>query len=546
MVTLENSQAWKQLENHKDALSEFSLGQAFQEDPNRAQLFSIEAAGLFLDYSKQLVNSETLKLLDQLAIQQELPAAINALKTGLNVNTTEQRPALHHLLRAQQIPDNNAFLKQCYEEICAVKQRMKDTSEAILNKQRLTSAGKPFTDIVHIGIGGSDLGPTMAYQALKAYHQPGIRCHFISNICAFDLQRNLENVTPEQTLFIIASKTFSTLETLKNADSCKQWLSQFVKKEDLGKHFYAVTSHPDRARQYGIEEQAIFPFWDWVGGRYSTYSAIGLSLAIGIGYDNFNALLEGAEEMDQHFFNAPLTQNMPVIMALMGIWSVNFWHKHNHCIAPYDHRLRRFPAYLQQLEMESTGKSANRNNETINYATCPSIFGESGTNSQHSYFQHLHQSPEFTPVDFIVSAQGLKGYEDHHNHLFASCLAQSRALMTGKQETEEGFQHHKSMPGNRPSSTLMMHQVTPQTLGALIALYEHKVYSQSIIWNVNAFDQWGVELGKKISCDIKTAMETPSQHQNFDESTQQLMLRYQQENEILTKAHSVKKQQHHD
>ena len=529
MSELDQSPAWKQLQQHQAELHQFSLADAFAKDPLRAEQFSLEAAGLFYDFSKQLITPETLQQLIQLANQQGLSSAINALEDGDLVNGSEKRAALHHLLRIKSAPKNNAFLQSCYEKISAVKSRMQTTANDILSGKLTTPAGLPFTDVVNIGIGGSDLGPTMIYQALKPYQQKNIRCHYVSNLSAFDLQRTLELVNPQQTLFIIASKTFSTLETLKNADAAKQWLSDFVPAAEIGAHFYAVTSAPEKALAYGVDESAIFPLWDWVGGRYSTYSAIGLSLAIGLGYDNFEALLNGAADMDEHFFSTPLQNNMPVIMALIGIWNINFWNKRAHCIAPYDARLRRFPAYLQQLEMESTGKSASRDNQKISHSTCPSIFGEAGSNSQHSYFQHLHQSPDFTPADFIFAAQGAQGYDDHQEWLVANCLAQSQALMNGKTETEAGFEQHKNMQGNRPSSTIMMTALKPEALGALLALYEHKVYCQSVIWDVNAFDQWGVELGKKVCAEIHTAMHDGKACSSFDASTMQLLQRFNQQ-----------------
>ena len=536
MLALEQTPAWKHLQQQQTELSNFSLCQAFASNPQRAQQFSLQAAGLFYDFSKQLINQKTMTGLLALADQQQLSTGIAALQQGETVNNTEDRAALHYLLRSKTPPRNNPFLQQCHQQISAVRLRMKETADNILSGQLCAPCGKPFTDIVNIGIGGSDLGPTMIYQALSPYQQDGIHCHYVSNISAFDLQRTLDLVNPEQTLFIIASKSFTTQETLTNADSAKRWLLGHVGEENIGKHFYAVTSAPEKAAAYGIGEDAIFPMWDWVGGRYSTYSAIGLSLAIGLGYDNFSAMLDGADAMDEHFFSAPLEQNMPAIMALIGVWSVNFWHKKSLCIAPYDARLRRFPAYLQQLEMESTGKSSSRDNQQIAYDSCPSIFGEAGTNSQHSYFQHLHQGTDFTPVDFIVAAQGLAGYEQHQDFVFANCLAQAQALMTGKSESQPGFEQHKSMPGTRPSSTIMMQALTPNALGALIALYEHKVYCQSVIWNINAFDQWGVELGKKISSEIYASMKDSSKQSQFDSSTQQLMQRYAQQSGRSLKA----------
>lgn len=528
MSELTQKAAWQALLAHKEQLAGFSLAKAFTDDTARGQRFSLEAAGLFLDYSKNLVTDETMEKLLGLAREQQLDDAIHRLQSGANVNFTEERPALHHLLRWQNAGELDSHLHPLFAEVVHVKQRMQQVSNEILNGQRRGYTGKPFTDVVHIGIGGSDLGPAMVYQALRPYQQPGIRCHFVANICANDLLEALEGLSPHTTLFIVASKSFTTLETITNADTARAWLKEaLIDDKAIASHFMAVTSKPERALDYGIRQDGIFPFRDWVGGRYSLWSAIGLSLCIGLGYDTFEQLLQGAHAMDRHFFSADHRHNMPVIVAMLGIWYTNFWRRQSHLIAPYDHRLRRLPAFLQQLEMESNGKSANSHNTLVDYATCPLVWGEEGANSQHSFFQRLHQGPEFVPVDFIATLNNHHPLQEHQDWLFANCLAQSQALMVGQAaEAGSAISAHKYMSGNRPSSTLLIDSLTPQALGSLLALYEHKVYVQSVIWEINAFDQWGVELGKTIGKQVKEAIDNPATASDFDASTRQLLARY--------------------
>lgn len=506
----------------------FSLTQAFNDNPKRASELSLTASGIFLDYSKNLLTQETLNQLINLAKEQQLEKAINNLCTGENVNFTEHRPALHHLLRHQNKNTLPKALQPLFEEVLAVKARLKMLSAQIINGQVRGYTGKPFTDIVHIGIGGSDLGPAMVYQALKPYQLEGIRCHFVANICANDMLETLATINPHTTLFIVASKSFTTLETITNADTARQWLLKTLTNEEaVSHHFLAVTSKPDRAKTYGIQENNIFPFWDWVGGRYSVWSAINLSLCIGLGFDNVEAFLAGAHEMDNHFFSADFQHNMPVLMGLIGVWYTNFWRRQSHMIAPYDHRLRRLPAFLQQLEMESNGKSATKDNTLVDYATCPAIWGEVGANSQHSFFQRLHQGPEFLPIDFITVINNHHTLQHHQDWLFANCLAQSQALMLGQTaDINSEYSQHHIMGGNRPSSTLLLEKLTPHALGSLLALYEHKVFVQSIIWDINAFDQWGVELGKAIGKQVKHAIDEPENITQFDTSTQQMLNRY--------------------
>lgn len=527
---LSQSPAWKALTQHASFMqadgSKFDLNQAFAENEQRAEQFTAHSENISLDYSKHLINQDTVKLLLDLATQQNLVEKIDDLRTGKKVNLTENRSALHTLLRCQSDECVPSHLSNEYDGIVSVKEKLKAVSNDIYNGALRGYTGKPFTDIVHIGIGGSDLGPAMVYQALTPFHRSDIQCHYVANICANDICETLAKLDANSTLFIIASKSFNTLETLTNAATAKQWLlKHLIDEEAVAKHFYAVSANPQKAKEWGINEQCVFPFWDFVGGRYSTWSAIGLSLCIGLGYDNFNQLLAGASELDQHFFDTELSNNLPVLMGLLGIWYTNFHQRQSHAVVPYDHRLRRFPQFLQQLEMESTGKCADLQNQAIDYDTCPDIWGEAGSNSQHSFFQQLHQGTEFTPVDFIAVLQSPHNLSEHQDWLIANCLAQSRALMLGQIDDTPGLERHKFMPGNKPSSTLVIKELTPKTLGALMALYEQKVYVQSVIWNVNAFDQWGVELGKKVSNTIKHAIDNED-NTELDPSTSALLKCY--------------------
>lgn len=519
--------AWQAVADSQADLQSFSLQQAFCTDPSRAQRFSASACNIFLDYSKQRISDKALQSLLALADASQLTTAIQSLFDGDTVNTTESRPALHWLLRAQPQDTEQDDLQEYIHQTTSLNGHIRDVATQIMNGQLRGYTGKPFTDIVNIGIGGSDLGPAMVYQALAQHQQEGLRCHFVSNICAHDLLETLQSLNPHTTLFIASSKSFTTLETLTNANSARQWLlDALIDEEAIASHFFAVSSKPELAQQWGIKADYVFPFCDWVGGRYSLWSSIGLSLCIGLGFDTFQRLLNGAREMDLHFRQADFPENLPVLMALIGIWNTNFWQWPQQAVIPYDHRLRRFPAFLQQLEMESNGKHCNLQGELIDYTTCPTVWGEAGTNGQHSFFQLLHQGSHVIPVDFVAVVDGGHSLQQHQDWLFSNCLAQSRALMTG-QSTDHSLPEWQHMPGNKPSSTLLLPALTPETLGAVIALYEHKVYAQSVIWNINAFDQWGVELGKKISVKLKKSMET-GDATAFDTSTQQLLARYQQ------------------
>lgn len=517
---------WQALAQHQTELAEFCLNDAFAQDNQRAATFSREACGLFYDFSKQRLTTETLAHLLALANACDVKQKIADLFSTTPVNTTENRPALHWLLRAESQDLTEPQLQQYWQENNATNQRIQKISEQIYNGQLRGYTGKPFTDVVNLGIGGSDLGPKVVYQALSNHHREGLRCHYVGNMCANDLLSVLKSLNPDTTLFIISSKSFTTLETLTNAESAKTWLLQtLLDQEAIGYHFLAVSSKPDLAAQWGIKEAHVFPFEDWVGGRYSLWSAIGLSLAIGLGFENFNKLLAGARSMDRHFSTADFNQNLPVLMALIGVWNTNFWQWPQLAVIPYDHRLRRFPAFLQQLEMESNGKGCNTNNQLINYTTCPTIWGEVGSNSQHSFFQLFHQSHVVAPIDFIAVLNNGHALKEHQDWLFTNCLAQSRALMTG-QSLDFSLPNYQYMPGNKPSSTLVLPDVCPETLGSLIALYEHKVYVQSVIWQIDAFDQWGVELGKKISTRLHKVL-TGEIKESFDSSTEQLLALYQ-------------------
>ena len=524
MSDISQSDSWQALTRHRKDLQSFSLPQAFADDPQRSERFSLESCGIYFDYSKHLIDQTAIEQLLALAEYRQLSQAIKQLTDGEHVNPTEERPALHWLLRSQSGDTQNLDLQQYQLDIAAVKAEMKAVSEQVLDGQLHGYTGKPFTDIVNIGIGGSDLGPAMVYQALRNEQQGGIRCHFVANICAHDILQTLQDLDPHSTLFIIASKSFTTLETLTNAETAKRWLLDSLQDEKaVASHFFAVSSKPEKAREWGINPAYVFPFRDWVGGRYSVWSAIGLPLCLGLGFDIFERFLAGARQMDQHFFHQPPEKNMPVIMGMLGIWYNNFWHFTQQAIVPYDQRLKRFPAFLQQLEMESNGKCCTLSGHGVNHATGATLWGEPGSNSQHSFFQLLHQGTHVIPVDFIAVADGGHGLARHQQWLLANCLAQSRTLMLGQQLTDDALAAHKYMPGNRPSSTLLLQQLTPETLGALMALYEHKTYVQSVIWNINAFDQWGVELGKKISNQIKAIMDGKGDASTMDSSTRELL-----------------------
>ncbi len=530
---IKTNSALQALEKHKQQLSKSNISDLFAGDPQRFENFSLQAPELLFDYSKHLINAETIKLLVDLAQQAGVQEGINAMFAGELINNTEQRPALHIALRSP--------LNQTAEEraVHATLAKIEAFVANIQSGQWTGYSGLPITDIVNIGIGGSDLGPAMVYQALSPFHSSKVHCHFVSNIDPCHLQQTLADLNPETSLFVIASKTFTTLETLQNAKAAKQWLQRSLTSDnDLAKHFVAVSSNIKAATTFGIDKNNVFSVWDWVGGRYSLWSAIGLPIALGTSMQCFRELLNGAHAMDEHFRNSSLESNMPVLMALLNIWYLNFFQVETQVILPYIQNLYLFPAFLQQLDMESLGKSVTKDGDSLNVNSGGIIWGSAGTNGQHSFHQLLHQGNHMVPADFIASATTPTNNVEQHQHLLANCFAQSQALMQGKslQEvkaelSEQGYSEdeitslapHKVITGNKPSSTIMMKALRPSALGALIAAYEHKVYVQSVVIGVNAFDQWGVELGKQLSAELYQAISSNEQCSHFDASTNGLI-----------------------
>ncbi len=535
--SLTQSPAWLALQAHHTRMAQQHVRDLFQQDPQRFEKFSLVLNDLLLDFSKQPVRQETVDLLLALARQQKLSDWIGRMFGGEKINSTEQRAALHIALRSDQpvFADGVDVLP----EVQRVLKQMERFSIAVHSSARKGYSGKMLTDIVNIGIGGSDLGPVMVTEALKPYRLNGIRPHFVSNIDGAQLSETLRHLDPATTLFIVASKTFTTQETLTNAHSARNWfLANGGSEADIAQHFVAVSTNRTAVEKFGIDPANMFEFWDWVGGRYSLWSAIGLPIALAIGMDNFYALLAGARAMDQHFATAPLEKNLPVMLGLIGIWQINFFATSSHAVLPYDQSLHRFPAYLQQLEMESNGKRITRNGETVDYATGAVVWGEPGTNGQHAFYQLLHQGTQTVSADFLAPCQSHYPVSEHHRMLLANFFAQTEALMTGKNEQEvraeltaqgmdsaavEQLLPHKIFPGNRPTTSILFKKLDPQTLGALIALYEHKVFVQSVIWNINPFDQWGVELGKQLAGKILTELQSNGTVTSHDASTNGLI-----------------------
>lgn len=507
---------WPELQQHQHRLQQTTLLELFANHSKRVTDCTIEAAGLRLDYLKNLIDKTSLDCLLQLAEQAGLKKAIDALLGGAIVNNTEKRAALHTALRSPKPVIEAKAIADAFE-------RMGDLVQKIHSGTWRGFSNETITDVVNIGIGGSDLGPQMATHALRPFYTGHVRLHFVSNVDPSCLQDLLVHLNPARTLFIVASKTFTTLETLQNAQAARRWLLAAAPDESAtARHFVGVSSAVKKAENFGIQSSNILPMWDWVGGRYSLWSAIGLPIALAVGMENFRAMLAGAFAMDEHFRTAPLEKNMPVVAGLLGFWYQHFWQASSHVVLPYDHYLRFFPDYLQQLDMESNGKHVSRTGEDLPYPTGPVIWGSVGTNGQHSFHQLLHQGTHFIPADFILTLQSHHtDCKEQHRHLLANGLAQSQALMCGKSlETvaaelrEQGLSDadinflapHKVITGNRPSNIIAMDLLTPGTLGALIALYEHKVYVQSVLWDINPFDQWGVELGKQLSGPIFAAL----------------------------------------
>lgn len=541
MDLLNQTPEWLALQQHQAELAPLTLTELFAADSQRFDRFSLEAAGLFLDYAKNRITDETLTRLFALARARQVETKRAALFAGEQINNTEKRAVLHVALRnrsGQAIMVNG---QDVMPGVLAVLDAMRAFSDKVRSGTWLGHTGLAMTDIVNIGIGGSDLGPLMVVEALKAYGHPRLNLHFVSNVDGGQLANVLGKVNPATTLFIVASKTFTTQETLANAKSARAWLlANGGNQEAIAKHFVAVSTNAKAVAEFGIDTANMFGFWDWVGGRYSLWSAIGLSIALAVGMDRFEELLAGAHAMDQHFLTAPLESNMPVILALLGVWYADFFNAASYGIAPYCQALHRLPAYLQQLEMESNGKTVTRDGAAIDYPTCPIVWGEPGTNGQHAYFQLLHQGSQIVPMDFIAPLKASHSLPDHQLLLLANCFAQTEALMKGKSAEEvraelqaQGLDEaavafllpHKVFAGNRPSNTILLPELTPTALGALIALYEHKVFVQGVIWDVNSFDQWGVELGKQLAKAIEGELRSGQISPAHDSSTAGLLKR---------------------
>ncbi len=532
--------AWRALASLQQDLKNTPMRVLFKQDPDRARRFFTEGAGLSLDYSKNRMTDEVLANLIALARQCGVPERTEAMFRGDRINVTEGRPALHTALRNV---GGDAVMVDGIDIMPEVEQtlaRMASFTDDILSGQRTGFTGKTFTDVVSIGIGGSFLGPKLVSEALQPYQNGQLSGHFVANIDGTDISEVLRQVDPETTLFLVQSKSFRTQETLENSQIARDWfLKNGGTEATIARHFVAVTANPQEAETFGIAGENIFPMWDWVGGRYSLWSAIGLPIALLVGMANFRDLLAGAHAMDQHFRHTPLEQNLPVIMAMLGIWYSNFWGAATHAILPYDHYLESLPAHLQQLDMESNGKCVTQDGQAVTYPTGPIIWGGVGANGQHAYHQLLHQGTRLIPADFIIPLQSQNPVGEHHAMLFANCLSQSRALMAGKTEEEarqeleqEGLSRddiaalapHKVIPGNKPSNTLLMDKLTPETLGALIALYEHRTFVQGVIWDVDSFDQWGVELGKQMGKGILgQIIGDPAPKATSDSSTEHLI-----------------------
>jgi len=528
------TQSWKQLSEHAAEMKQVHMRDLFQQDKERFSKFSSCAEDIVFDFSKNIIREETLDLLLALAKECGLTEAIDAMFSGSPINHTEKRAVLHTALRNFSGKSVVANGKDVMPDIQRVLQQMKDFCSSIHSGQHKGYSGKAIRYIVNIGIGGSDLGPVMATEALKPYHIKDIETFFVSNVDGTHIAETLKKITPDETLFLVASKTFTTQETMTNAFTARAWFLEHAKEEaHIAKHFVALSTNEKAVTEFGIDKANMFEFWDWVGGRYSLWSAIGLSVALTIGYDQFEAMLKGAFHADEHFQKEPWSRNIPMVMALLGIWYTNFWGAKSEAILPYDQYMHRFAAYFQQGNMESNGKSVDRNGEKTTYSTGPVVWGEPGTNGQHSFYQLIHQGTHFIPCDFIAPAISHNPIGDHHEKLMSNFFAQTEALMNGKTREQliaEGVQAnlipYKVFEGNRPSNSFLIKKITPFTLGALIAFYEHKIFVQGIIWNIYSFDQWGVELGKQLANTILPELKNDAKIESHDASTNALINLY--------------------
>ncbi|MDM8557057.1 glucose-6-phosphate isomerase [Desulfococcaceae bacterium HSG7] len=542
MSALTRSPAWKALAEHKTAIAQLHLRDMFAQDPERFAKFSLHLDDILFDYSKNRITDETITLLAELMRQTHLAENIEAMFSGAKINTTEERPVLHIALRNRSNLPIYVDGQDVMPDVNRVLAKMRSFSQAVRSGDFKGYTSKPVTDVVNIGIGGSDLGPQMVTQALAHYAKPGLNSHFVSNVDGTDLTETLKRIAPETTLFIIASKTFTTQETMTNAVSAKNWLINALGDEAaVAKHFVAISTNTGNVAQFGIDTNNMFEFWGWVGGRYSLWSAIGLSIAIAVGMDRFEQLLEGAHKADQHFKTEPFDKNIPVIMAGLGIWYNNFFGAHSHAILPYDQYMSRFPAYFQQGDMESNGKRVTKDGEETDYSTGPVIWGEPGTNGQHAFYQLLHQGTGFIPCDFLAPAISLNPVGEHHPLLISNFIAQTEALMKGKTYKEAHTELEasgidkkklhllacaKTFTGNKPTNSFLFKKLTPETLGTLIALYEHKIFAQGVVWNVNSFDQMGVELGKQLAKAVYSELKDSATAASHDSSTNGLINYY--------------------
>lgn len=537
-INFTQTKAYQYLADHLVEMSDYHMKDLFKQDPDRFEKFTILFNDILVDYSKNRINDTTLALLMQLAKECELEKAIQSLMNGEKINETENRAVLHTALRNRSNRPIMAEGKDVMPEVNAVLEKMKKFSESIISGSWKGYTGKSITSVVNIGIGGSDLGPVMVTESLKAYKNH-LELHFVSNVDGTHIAETLKKVNPETTLFLIASKTFTTQETMANANSARQWfLDAGASESDIAKHFAALSTNADGVGKFGIDTANMFEFWDWVGGRYSLWSAIGLPIALSIGFENFEELLLGAHEMDNHFRDEEFEKNIPVILALLGIWYNNFFEAETQAILPYDQYMHRFAAYFQQGDMESNGKYVDRSGEAVNYQTGPVIWGEPGTNGQHAFYQLIHQGTKLIPCDFIAPAKSHNSLGEHHTLLLSNFFAQTEALMNGKTEEEVKAELQSSgkteaeinelapfkvFEGNRPTNSILVKQITPKTLGSLLAMYEHKIFVQGVIWNIFSFDQWGVELGKQLAGKILPELKNEQEITSHDASTNGLI-----------------------
>ena len=531
---LDTTPEWKALKAHAAQMKTAALREIFAADPARGKAFSLEAGGWYLDYSKNLVTAETLKLLQALCAMAGLRGEIDAMFAGKKINETENRPVLHVALRNRANMPILVDRKDVMPAVNAVLEKMSDFADLVRAGKWLGFTGKPIRNVVNLGIGGSDLGPAMAYEALKPFSQRDLTVRFVSNVDGTHIVEAVRDLDAAETLFIVASKTFTTQETMTNAETAKAWLLEKLgDPAAVARHFVAVSTAAKEVKAFGIDTANMFEFWDWVGGRYSLTSAIGLPLMIAIGPENFVRMLEGYHEMDRHFATAPFERNMPVILALLGIWYGNFFGAQSTALLPYDQYLARFAAYFQQGDMESNGKRVTKNGKLVTYETGPVVWGEPGTNGQHAFYQLIHQGTKLIPCDFIGFCKSHNPVGDHHAKLMSNFFAQTEALAFGKTADEcraegvpEKLVPHKTFPGNRPTNTLLAEQLTPGTFGQLVALYEHKIFTQGVIWNIFSFDQWGVQLGKVLANRILPELKNKNSELKHDSSTNALIARF--------------------